>query len=75
MISKVLVLFVPKTHMSVYLQLHSGLYLELCRYESIQVKRYCPGCCVFTENVGEILPVYKWGVEISLGVYMFSNRN
>ena len=73
--SGVLVLVVPDTHMSVYLQLHSGLHLGLCRYDGIWVKRYCPGCCVCTENVGEVLPVYIRGVEISLVVYMFSNVN
>ena len=73
--SEVLVLCVPETHMSVYVQLHSGLHLGLCRYEGIWVKRYCPGCCVCTENVGEVFLVYKRGAEISLGVYMFSNLN
>ena len=59
--SKVLVFIVPEIHMDVYSQPHSGLYLGLCRYEGIRVKRSCPGCCVCTENVGEVLPVfYMW---------------
>ena len=70
-----LVLIVPDTHMSVYLQLRSGFYLGLCRYEGIWAKRYCPGCCVCTKNVGETLSVYKRCADISLSVYMFSNPN
>ena len=55
---------VPDTHMSAYLHLHSGLYLGLCRYEGIRVKRCCPEYCVHTENVGDVLPVFDNDVGV-----------
>ena len=54
--SGVLVLVVPETHMSVHLQLHSGLHLGLCRYEGMLVKSQCPRCCVCSENVCDVPP-------------------
>ena len=58
--SKVLVLVVSETYMDVYSQLNIGLYLGLCTYEGIQVKRSCPGRCIWTENMCEVLPVFDY---------------
>ena len=60
--SKVFVFNFPETHMSVYFQLDSVLYLVLCRYEGIRVKICNPGCCAYTENVVPGLPVFDYDV-------------
>ena len=40
--SKGLVFVVPATHMSVYSQLHSALYIGLCMYEGWRVEMFSP---------------------------------